>query len=888
MQFRKSYRLLAIVLTAIILGSYFPMESFAAEEYDSYNLEELKFYIGDEEVSMEENFFQDKYYPYTLNLPRETRELKVKAVPVTKGAKIKIYNGSGNWYDIDGPDYTTTITFKEEGGLENFNDGMKRGISIKVIPNNPPKVSWKPQYTVNANISGYPKPEIKGTKKQFIFEQHQKVTKEELLEGVKAIDELDGDITDKMEIIPYTPKWYKGNLDTRFLVEDGMIRYHVKNSHGRVGNADIPVKVIKEKPADLDITPPEFFGLESKTFHIGEIVDKAKLLEGVTAIDDVDGDITDKIEVMPDSINTNKPQECYVTYTVKDTAGNRTEKRVKHIIIEKPIEQEYKEKRVREIIESNAPNYYGTGKGWEAIDLAIYGKQNLIHKESLLAKSKEIIKNNPEKVTGYEKIAISLTAAGLDARNVTLENGTKIDLIKKIANFDNTETLNDYIWAILAYDSGNYPVSKENKWTRKDLIDYILRNQLSDGSWSIDNKLGSQLDVITTATAISALAPYKGDPEVEKALEKAVNALGRVKTKDYCFIYGPYNAETSESSSMVLIALASMGIDPNTDSRFSDSTKSVIDGQLSFVNEKNLFKHVKVFVDGHTPESSSVATERGFRALATYINAQEKGYTPYHAYQFADYGRDEKEPEPVPEAEIDKTKLEEAISRAEKVEVEDKTEESVQALNEAILKGKEILGKEKVTQEEIDSAVRAIEVSINNLEDKEDPKEPEPKPEIDKTKLKETINKAEKIDTEGKTKDSIRALEVSILKGKEIFENEKITQEEVDNAVKSIEDSINSLKDEENPTKPTSPIKPQTPNDSEYPPKPTKPQKPSESGTINKANNVSTKPNTQNKPTKTSLPKTGQSSMMCISILGVMLLLVGTKIWLDKKKGREV
>ncbi|MBU5294811.1 LPXTG cell wall anchor domain-containing protein, partial [Anaerosalibacter bizertensis] len=123
----------------------------------------------------------------------------------------------------------------------------------------------------------------------------------------------------------------------------------------------------------------------------------------------------------------------------------------------------------------------------------------------------------------------------------------------------------------------------------------------------------------------------------------------------------------------------------------------------------------------------------------------------------------------------------------------------------------------------------------------------------------------------------------AILAGKEVLNKEEVTQEEIDSAVEAIKYAINSLKDKEEPVKPTEPTEP---NDkgSEKPIKPTKPQKPNKPGTIDKVDNKPTKPNVEDKPV---LPKTGQSSMLWVSILGMILLVVGAKLWIDKRKEKE-
>ena len=292
----------------------------------------------------------------------------------------------------------------------------------------------------------------------------------------------------------------------------------------------------------------------------------------------------------------------------------------------------------------------------------------------------------------------------------------------------------------------------------------------------------------------------------------------------------------------------------------------------------------KIDTDGKAEEDIKALEEAilaGKEILAKEEVTQEEVDNAVKAIKTAISNLEDKE-EPVPE--VDKSKLEEILNSAESLEIEDKTEKSVKALEEAIAIGKEIFVKEEVTQEEVDSAVEAIKTAISNLEDKE-----EPKPEVDKTRLEEILNSAKKISIKGKTEESVKALNKAILAGKEVLNKEEVTQEEIDSAVEAIKYAINSLKDKEEPIKPTEPTEPQEPNDKdlEKPINPTKPQKPNKPGTIDKGDNKPIKPNVEDKPAKTSLPKTGQSSMLWLSILGIILLVVGAKLWIDKRKEKE-
>src|SRR5690625_530196 len=85
-----------------------------------------------------------------------------------------------------------------------------------------------------------------------------------------------------------------------------------------------------EPVEDPDIEPPllTLIGDNPLEIEVGEIYEE----QGATAIDHVDGDITNQIEIMGD-VNTAEVGEYIVTYTVVDEAGNEaTITRVVHVI----------------------------------------------------------------------------------------------------------------------------------------------------------------------------------------------------------------------------------------------------------------------------------------------------------------------------------------------------------------------------------------------------------------------------------------------------------------------------------------------------------------------------------------------------------------------------
>ncbi|MBR5942198.1 MAG: polysaccharide deacetylase family protein [Clostridia bacterium] len=117
--------------------------------------------------------------------------------------------------------------------------------------------------------------------------------------GYSAVDTVDGDLTAAVVRV----------------IEDKIATYTVTDSSGNVATAT------REIPFD-DPVPPEITlkGEKSITFTVGEATFEEP---GYTATDNLDGDITDKVEVKG-SVDNNNPGYYTIRYTVKDSYGNET------------------------------------------------------------------------------------------------------------------------------------------------------------------------------------------------------------------------------------------------------------------------------------------------------------------------------------------------------------------------------------------------------------------------------------------------------------------------------------------------------------------------------------------------------------------------------------
>ena len=115
-------------------------------------------------------------------------------------------------------------------------------------------------------------------------------------EGYTATDDYDGDITDKVQV----------------RTENDVGYYTVKDSSGN--ETTVERQIIRK-----DVTPPTITlkGDASITINAGSAYEEP----GYTANDNIDGDITDKVEVSG-SVNTYSAGTYKITYTVSDSHGN--------------------------------------------------------------------------------------------------------------------------------------------------------------------------------------------------------------------------------------------------------------------------------------------------------------------------------------------------------------------------------------------------------------------------------------------------------------------------------------------------------------------------------------------------------------------------------------
>ncbi|RGO09789.1 discoidin domain-containing protein [Coprobacillus cateniformis] len=136
----------------------------------------------------------------------------------------------------------------------------------------------------------------------------------------------------------------------------------------------------------------------------------------------------------------------------------------------------------------------------------------------------------------------------------------------------------------------------------------------------------------------------------------------------------------------------------------------------------------------------------------------------------------------------DKKALENIIKKANDISTDVYTEKTVKVLNEALKDAKNVYADENATQKQVTTAVSGLQKAIDGLVKK-----------ANKDALIKEIKKAEAIDKNQYTKETVKELEAALKKANDINKNVNVSQSEVDKAVKSLQAAIKGLEKKDDP-----------------------------------------------------------------------------------------
>lgn len=213
---------------------------------------------------------------------------------------------------------------------------------------------------------------------------------------------------------------------------------------------------------------------------------------------------------------------------------------------------------------------YQYGNEWIILSLARADELSAAGKEAYYQNLENTVKElKSNKLDSYattnERVILTLSAIGKNPADVAGYN-----LLEPLADMSyiTAQGQNAAIYALLAFDSKQYTIptapAGATQTTREGLIQYLLGQELATGGWDWS---ATSADTDLTAMAIQALAPYyAGNADVKAAVDRGLAVLSGMQNPDGS--YASWGTTNSNSTAQVVLALTSMGINPDTDSRF--------------------------------------------------------------------------------------------------------------------------------------------------------------------------------------------------------------------------------------------------------------------------------------------------------------------------------
>lgn len=207
---------------------------------------------------------------------------------------------------------------------------------------------------------------------------------------------------------------------------------------------------------------------------------------------------------------------------------------------------------------------------------------------------------------------------------------------------------------------------------------------------------------------------------------------------------------------------------------------------------------------------------------------------------------------------VDFSELEKLVAEAKKIDLDDYTDETAQALRVELINAEKVLANGLATQDQVDTAYFSLLDALNNLEIKDDGAV-----EVDFSKLEQLVDGTHGIDLTKYTDESTDAVYFYLIEAEAVLANENATQTEVDTAYDNLAKALSGLvlKDE-TPVEPTNPVDP------------TKPTEEGQQEVVDKEQAKAKESNTKKSENKSDkeLPKTGENKGLFGILTGSTLL----------------
>lgn len=214
----------------------------------------------------------------------------------------------------------------------------------------------------------------------------------------------------------------------------------------------------------------------------------------------------------------------------------------------------------------------------------VYARAGYEAKNDYLAFAESIVKGNFDNfyASDIARIALAVEANGGDATNI----GSKdlIEFLKSYKNFASDNLTNSVAYALLALNCRDFGGVEEAK---QNLVSILLNAQRDDGGYSYTIVAGDYdyEDVDSTAAVVTALSPYYNtDENVKACIDVALDYISTHQTESGLFASFGNITDSVETTSMVIIALCSLGIDP-TSTQWLKGDKNMIEALANNVDK---------------------------------------------------------------------------------------------------------------------------------------------------------------------------------------------------------------------------------------------------------------------------------------------------------------